>query len=203
MLTVSLGKSYYIQKCFLIDNVCSQHSFNDFIIDTGAPYTSCYYKCVNPMLREQNLVGSYKSSVFGGYVGGVGVVQYLYPVNHFYLGSLDLGKQEVWVTFDKRASANLLGMDLLQQLRFMQCENSKKLLIFRDDNDFIDYLISNVGMLNQCTSENKRYISDFILSNLENSNSDYLDLVYGLLGSIKSKVTDKSEIERMVSYLLK
>ena len=134
MLTVDYRDSYYKQRCFLVDGINKdvRNSFSDFIIDTGAPHTSCSFNCVNPSLKEQNLVGNFRSGVFGGYVENVGVVHYLYPVDNFYVGSLDLGKQEVWITFDDRANANLLGLDLLQNLTFLQSRDSKQLLIFRD-----------------------------------------------------------------------
>lgn len=137
MVTVNKRGSYYVQRCCLVDTYVHSKAYPvyGFIVDTGAPQTVCDYSCVDQLLSEQVVSMKCKSAYFGGYIGYSGVKHYLYPVEHFYLGNIDLGRQEVWVTFDGNANANLLGLDLLQQLRFMQCKDTKQLLIFKDDAD--------------------------------------------------------------------
>lgn len=181
MYTLGLKKNRYSQFCTIMSEYLKPVvKTTSFLVDTGACYTSCTSESIDVNLRESDFAGKLKPVMFGGYGTIAGTVHYEYKVNNFLVGNIDLGEQVVYVTFDKKIDTNLLGIDLLQKLTLFQLKDSERLLI----------------------ADNVVGVVDFELSNLESSDSDYLDLVYRCLSSIKRKVTDKREIERMSKYLL-
>lgn len=67
---------------------------------------------------------------FTGYVKGhsdAGAIHYLYRVDQFYVGTIPLGLQNIWITFDQRVNNNLLGLDLLKQVSFVQLGHTDEL----------------------------------------------------------------------------
>ena len=54
----------------------------------------------------------------------------------FTIGNIDLGKQNLWITFDQRVTDTVLGMDILQQIIFIANPYNKKIYFCKDDDDY-------------------------------------------------------------------
>ena len=118
------------------------------VIDTGAKYT-CYTadSFLNIDLNEDNFRNSgYK--ILGGFVNipvddgsNSGAVKfYAYTVSTFTIGNINLGKQTIWLTFDRKIKDNILGMDMLEKVAFMQYENESTMYFFKDRKELRNYI---------------------------------------------------------------
>ena len=65
---------------------------------------------------------------------------YKYPLNQFTIGSIDLGKKDIWITFYSRVKDNVLGMDILQSVSFLQYADAKELHFFADKNEMRSFI---------------------------------------------------------------
>lgn len=50
----------------------------------------------------------------GGFVKGFPVKFYKSNLQQFTIGNIDMGEQDLWITFDMRVTDTVLGMDILQ-----------------------------------------------------------------------------------------
>lgn len=89
-----------------------------FVVDTGAMFTCCNYKSFDKSMQKTDLKGCEVKNL-GGFIEGVGVKFYKVSLSQFTIGNIDLNKQDIWVTFDKRVREAVLGMDILQKVIFM------------------------------------------------------------------------------------
>lgn len=106
-----------------------------FVVDTGARFTCCHYTSVDIDIREKDL-RMCEIKFLGGFVKGSPVKFYRYGLKQFTVGNIDLGKQNVWVTFDDRVTDTVLGMDILQQVIFAANPYNKKLYFCKDADDY-------------------------------------------------------------------
>ena len=122
--------------CIVLTEAPIIHSF---VVDTGAKYTCCSYRNINPELSEQMFTSAPRKCL-GGLVEGAGIWFYGYRVNQFTIGNISLGEREIWVTFDRLATDDVLGMDILKDVFFLNVTNRDR-LIFSDKADEIrEYL---------------------------------------------------------------
>lgn len=56
---------------------------------------------------------------------------YKYHVQQFSAGTVDMGKQDIWITFDPRATDDFLGMDILRNAFFLQDADKEELYFSR------------------------------------------------------------------------
>lgn len=47
-----------------------------------------------------------------------------------------MGEQNIWITFDKRVTDTVLGMDILQQIIFTANPYNKKIYFCKDSDDY-------------------------------------------------------------------
>lgn len=106
-----------------------------FVVDTGAMFTCCNYKSFDKNLKEKDLTGCEEKNL-GGFVEGIGVKFYKVSLSQFTIGNINLNKQDIWVTFDKRVKETILGMDILQQVIFTANPYNKKIYFCKDSNDY-------------------------------------------------------------------
>ena len=113
-------------------------------MDTGAKYTCYYAKALDSSLRENQFNNSptkYLSGFIDNGNNKMSVVKYYqYQVSQFTIGNIDLGKQMVWVTFDARAMDSIIGMDILQQVSFLQYANTKEIHFFQSESELQIYV---------------------------------------------------------------
>ncbi|MBR1633781.1 MAG: hypothetical protein IJ682_01825 [Lachnospiraceae bacterium] len=129
MFSTKLVENRLFVPCIVVTDVPMIHTF---IMDTGAKYTCCSYKNINPVLTEAECSGL-PTKVIGGFVGNAGVKFYHYPVKQFIIGNIDLKSRKVWITFNQLATDDVLGVDLLQDVSFLYKRKSREIVFF-DDN---------------------------------------------------------------------
>lgn len=56
--------------------------------------------------------------------------------SQFTIGNINLKKQDIWVTFDKRVRETVLGMDILQQVIFTANPYNKNIYFCNDKDDY-------------------------------------------------------------------
>lgn len=93
--------------------VSGQIAVEKFIVDTGAMYTCCNYWLINENLNERDLENN-ECRRIGGLVEGEKVNFYRYPLRQFTIGNIDMGRQDIWITFDERVTDIVIGLDILK-----------------------------------------------------------------------------------------
>ena len=115
----------------------------DSIVDTGAIYTCYKAEQVDVRLREEQFAGSACQEI-GGFVDGKHgrntVKFYKYSVKQFTIGTINMGERAIWITFDKRITDNVLGMDILQSISFMQEADERTLHFFQNKDEMKEYI---------------------------------------------------------------
>lgn len=86
-------------------------------------------------MLEKDLKGS-EVKLLGGFVKGLPVKFYRCNLTQFTIGNIDMGEQDIWITFDKRVTDTVLGMDILQQIIFTANPYNKKIYFCKDKNDY-------------------------------------------------------------------
>ena len=113
------------------------------IVDTGAKYTCYRASFIDDELREEDL-GTNQSVEIGGFVSADEPINkvrfYRYPLRQFTIGSIDLGKRDIWITFDGRVKDNVLGMDILKSVSFMQYADTRELHFFTDEDELKSFV---------------------------------------------------------------
>lgn len=113
------------------------------IVDTGAKYTCYRASFIDDHLTESDVSESPYVDI-GGFVDGDkrknAVRFYRFPVKQFTIGNIDLGGRDIWITFDERVKDNVLGMDILQSICFLQYSDSKELVFFTDRDEMKGYV---------------------------------------------------------------
>ena len=61
---------------------------------------------------------------------------YKYYVKQFTIGSIDLGSQEIWITFDERITDVILGMDILRQVIMILNSYNQQIYFCKDAEDY-------------------------------------------------------------------
>ena len=118
----------YVAKC-IVNN--KGPKFVDFVVDTGAKYTCASYMSINPKLLEEDFQDA-ESKTIGGIVTGQIMTIYHYHINQFTIGTVDLGERDIWITFDKRVSDDVLGMDILSDVFIFQNPEIRTLIFSKD-----------------------------------------------------------------------
>lgn len=115
----------------------------DTIVDTGAICTCYKAEQISDTLKEESFIGG-EYRFLGGFVDGQdgfnAVKFYKLNVKQFTIGTIDLGARSVWITFDKRISDNVLGMDILRGVSFLQYDRQDEICFFKDREELRDYV---------------------------------------------------------------
>lgn len=112
------------------------------VIDTGAYYTCYTADTLNSLLSDEITEKMFKNAPFielHGFVETMPVRFYKYHLRQYTIGTIDLGSQDVWITFDKRVKNNLVGMDILKQLYFVHEPENKRIVLFKDKYEYFSY----------------------------------------------------------------
>ena len=88
-------------------------------------------------MEEKDLRGN-EIKFLGGFVKGSPVKFYKCSLKQFTIGNIDMGEQALWITFDKRVTDTVLGMDNLQQVIFTANPYNKKICFCQDSDDYND-----------------------------------------------------------------
>lgn len=69
-------------------------------------------------------------------VDGVSVRFYKHHLQQFTIGNIDMGEQDIWITFDKRVTDIILGMDILKQVIMITNPYDQKIYFCKDAEDY-------------------------------------------------------------------
>lgn len=120
--------------------------FATAIFDTGAMYTCFQAKILKPSLKEEDL-SSNEYKIIGGFVDSKNnkntVKIYRYKVNKLIMQDITLDNCDIWITFDSRVTDNVIGMDIIQHISFMQYSDSNELKLFKTKEELIDEVNNN------------------------------------------------------------
>lgn len=98
-------------------------------------YTCCTYKALGNSMQKGELQDC-ETKLIGGYVKEVPVKFYKCHLKQFTIGNIDMREQDIWITFDKRVTDTVLGMDILQQVIFIANPYNKRLYFCKDEDDY-------------------------------------------------------------------
>ena len=61
---------------------------------------------------QENKIADCESKVIGELIKGESVKFYRYRLKQFTIGNIDMGPQDIWITFNERVTDIVLGMDI-------------------------------------------------------------------------------------------
>ena len=133
----------YIVTCITNTNTVS---LVDTIVDMGAKRTCYQARLVDSSLSE-NQFEDKPCKLIGGFVCGRepenAVRFYKYSLQQFTIGNIDMGAQDIWITFDARIQDNVLGMDILRSVCLLQYANEDELFFFNDKSELQSFVASS------------------------------------------------------------
>ncbi|MDE7478103.1 MAG: retroviral-like aspartic protease family protein [Lachnospiraceae bacterium] len=141
MYNTNMMNNRYVVRCL---RVSADVKAINFIVDTGAKFSCCNYELINGNLEEKELSGN-KIKWIGGFIKGYGVKFYQYRLKQFTIGNIDMGIQDIWITFDERVTDTVLGMDMLQKIIFTANPYNKKIYFCKDAEDYEQNFQLKVG----------------------------------------------------------
>lgn len=132
MYSTSIKNNRYHVICIAVSDKIRSANFT---IDTGAKFTCCPYTSINMDMQEELVVGN-ETKMLGGFVKGLPVKFYKLHLKQFTIGNIDMGEQDIWVTFDERVTDTVLGMDIIQQVIFTANPYNKRIYFCKDRDDY-------------------------------------------------------------------
>ncbi|MDE5700289.1 MAG: retropepsin-like domain-containing protein [Lachnospiraceae bacterium] len=134
MYSTNIKDDRYAVDCLIISH---KISLEKFVVDTGAKFTCCGYKAIDGRLEEKALSNCEIKSI-GGFVKGEYLKFYRLTLRQFTIGNIDMGEQDIWITFDERITDIILGMDILKQIIMITNPYDQKIYFCRDREDYDD-----------------------------------------------------------------
>ena len=141
MYNTSIKNNRYQIQCI---TVFDRFRVVKFIVDTGAIFTCCTYKAFDKHIQESDMYHC-EMKFLGGFVKGLPVKFYKCSLMQFTIGNINLGKQDIWITFDNRVTDTVLGMDILQQVIFTVNPYNKRIYFCKDAMDYEQNFQLKVG----------------------------------------------------------
>ncbi|MCM1106215.1 MAG: hypothetical protein NC355_04645 [Blautia sp.] len=139
MFSVRLNKNRIFVQCFA-QNLLSVQSF---MVDTGALYTCCPSLSLSIRVNE-NDCKQYDKIVLAG-LDNEPIVYYKFPVDLMCINNIDIGKRDIWVTFDKRVTDMVLGFDILKDISFLFDNQTSYMHFFGSRNELSEYVKNDEG----------------------------------------------------------
>ena len=136
MYSTKLKNNRYIVRCIrMAENV----KVVRFIVDTGAQYSCANYSLIDDTMREEDFYDCDTKNI-RGVIEGDSVKLYKYRLKQFTIGNINMGEQDIWITFDKRVTDTVLGMDILKQITFIADSFKKEIHFCKNCDDYIELL---------------------------------------------------------------
>ncbi len=132
MYSTNIKDERYSVKCLIVDKFIKPYKF---IVDTGAKFTCCHYEMINIALTEHQMSGC-EEKYIGGFVKGDAVKFYKYRIRQFTVGNIDMGTRNIWITFDRRVTDVVLGIDILKQMIMIINPYDQKVYFCKDKADY-------------------------------------------------------------------
>ena len=135
-----INERYFVECLAVTDEVVIEK----FIVDTGAKYTCCQYRVINKFLKEEYFRDK-EIKYMGGLIRGEIVRFYKYSLKQFTIGSVDMGEQDIWITFDERVTDIILGMDILKRVITITNSYNQRMYLCKDAKDYYTNFVLSVN----------------------------------------------------------
>ncbi len=130
--STKLNNNRFVVRCI---RVARDIKTIQFIIDTGAQLSCIHYSLMDNNLCEED-ISSCETKIIRGVIEGESVKLYKYCLKQFTVGNINMGEQDIWITFDKRVTDTVLGMDILQKVVFIVNSYDNKIYFCKDAEDY-------------------------------------------------------------------
>ena len=124
-------------QCNIIKN--EKLKFIRAVYDTGAKYSCFRASYISSSLNEEEMMG-HDEKLLAGFVGTAASKFYQFHVDRLALGNVDLGAQDIWITFDENVTTNVIGYDILSQVTRASMANSGEELFFSSYSELKKYI---------------------------------------------------------------
>ena len=141
MYSVKLKDNRITVQCNMLKS--GKLKFIRAVYDTGAKYSCFRASYISSYLNEESLTG-HEEKLLAGFVGTVASKFYQFHVERLALGNVDLGAQEIWITFDENVTTNVIGYDILSQVTRASLAHSGVELFFSSYDEFKQYIESKI-----------------------------------------------------------
>ncbi len=74
----------------------------------------------------------HEQKFISGFVKGSVVTFYRIHLRQFTIGNIDMGEQDIWITFDDRVTDAVLGMDILKQVMMITNPYDQRIYFCKD-----------------------------------------------------------------------
>lgn len=132
MYSTNIKDDRYTVDCVAVSNKISMEKF---VVDTGAKFTCCSYKAINGRLKEGEFNGC-EQKLIGGFVEGEYLKFYKLALQQFTVGNINMGRQDIWITFDEKITDIILGMDILKQIIMIANPYNQRIYFCKDSGDY-------------------------------------------------------------------
>lgn len=93
-------------------------------------------------LKETDCVGN-EEKLLSGFIGTDYCKFYRYEVERLAFGTIDLGKQSLWITFDEAVTSNVVGYDIIKQVNRLSFAGEAREYFFGDRSELKEFAASN------------------------------------------------------------
>ncbi|MCM1282676.1 MAG: hypothetical protein NC180_03335 [Muribaculaceae bacterium] len=114
-----------------------------FIFDTGTLYTCCSNTCLSIKLSEEDCEYFERLEIRG--LDNEPIIYYKCVVTLFCVNNINMGNRDIWVTFDKRVNAAVLGFDILKDISFLFDDQTGYMHFFESRNELSRYVKNDEG----------------------------------------------------------
>ena len=129
MYCANLEDNRVVVQCNIVKN--GRMKFISAIYDTGARYTCFRASTLSTSLKEADCSGN-EEKYLTGFIGTDYSKFYKYEVERLAFGTIDLGKQSIWITFDETVTSNVVGYDIIKQVSRLSFAGEDREYFFED-----------------------------------------------------------------------
>ena len=137
MFEINLERNRLLATCIVFQY--QKPSIFPLIFDTGAIYTVIRAKNLGRNLKESDFQ-HFETKTLSGVVSGGYFNVYKLSVTQFNIGGINLGQQDIWVSFND-LSDDVLGLDLLGTIAFMYNNMDNRLTIFNNYYELKNFIL--------------------------------------------------------------
>lgn len=112
------------------------------VYDTGAPITCICASDLSCNLVESDFIANNcETKTVGGLINAEenNVTYYKFYIKDFYFGNVHLTGVDVWITFDKRVTDNVIGLDVILRITRLGIGYSDKMYFFSSNDELFKF----------------------------------------------------------------
>ncbi len=140
MYCANMKNNRVIVHCNIVDK--NRMRFLSAVYDTGAKYSCFSSNEISTDISEEDCKG-FEKKYIRGFIGNEYSTFYKYHVNKLAIGTINLEAQNIWITFDKAVTTNIIGYDIIAQVSRLSFANSSKEYFFTGADELKDFLKKN------------------------------------------------------------